>query len=116
MTSVARIRALFSCTAFLVCTLFVLSTAAAPSVIATHGMVASVDSVATEAGLKVLQQGGNAVDAAVAVGLTLGVVNTQNSGLGGGCFMLIHLANGTNVCLDGREMAPLRRHARHVRS
>ena len=39
-------------------------------------------------------------------GLTLGVVDPQNSGIGGGCFMLIHLASGTNICLDGREMAP----------
>jgi gamma-glutamyltranspeptidase / glutathione hydrolase len=71
----------------------------------THGMVASVDARATRAGVNVLKSGGNAIDAAVAVGLTLGVVNTHNSGIGGGCFMLIHLANGTNVCIDGREMA-----------
>ena len=72
----------------------------------THGMVASVNPIATQAGVKVLKSGGNAIDAAVAVGLTLGVVDTHNSGIGGGCFMLIHLANGTNVCIDGREMAP----------
>jgi gamma-glutamyltranspeptidase/glutathione hydrolase len=72
----------------------------------THGMVASVNATATEAGLSVLKNGGNAVDAAVAVGLTLGVVDPHNSGIGGGCFMLIHLANGTNLCVDGREMAP----------
>ncbi|MEJ0091092.1 MAG: gamma-glutamyltransferase [Limisphaerales bacterium] len=72
----------------------------------THGMVASVNPMATQAGLDVLKSGGNAIDAAVAVGLTLGVVDTYNSGIGGGCFMLIHLANGTNICLDGREMAP----------
>ena len=73
---------------------------------ATHGMVASVNPLATAAGLNTLKSGGNAIDAAVAIGLTLGVVDTHNSGIGGGCFMLIHLANGTNVCLDGREMAP----------
>ena len=72
----------------------------------THGMVASVNPIATQAGVDVLKSGGNAIDAAVAVGLTLGVVDTCNSGIGGGCFLLIHLANGTNVCLDGREMAP----------
>ena len=72
----------------------------------THGMVASANPVATQAGVNVLKSGGNAIDAAVAVGLTLGVVDTYNSGIGGGCFLLIHLANGTNVCLDGREMAP----------
>ncbi len=73
---------------------------------ATHGMVASVHPLATQAGVNALKSGGNAIDAAVAVGLTLGVVDTHNSGIGGGCFMLIHLANGTNLCLDGREMAP----------
>lgn len=71
----------------------------------THGMVASVNPLATQAGVNALKAGGNAIDAAVAIGLTLGVVDTHNSGIGGGCFMLIHLANGTNICLDGREMA-----------
>ena len=71
-----------------------------------QGIVASVNPLATRAGLNALKSGGNAVDAAIAVGLTLGVVDTHNSGIGGGCFMLIHLANGTNVCIDGREMAP----------
>jgi gamma-glutamyltranspeptidase / glutathione hydrolase len=71
----------------------------------THGIVASVNPIATQAGLDVLKSGGNAVDAAVAVGLTLGVVDTHNSGIGGGCFMVIHLANGTNICVDGREVA-----------
>lgn len=69
-------------------------------------MVASVHPLATEAGLNVLKAGGNAVDAAVAVGLTLGVVDADNSGIGGGCFMLIRLANGKFVALDGREAAP----------
>ena len=72
----------------------------------THGMVASVHPLATQAGVNALKSGGNAIDAAVAVGLTLGVVDTHNSGIGGGCFILIHLANGTNLCIDGREMAP----------
>ena len=74
--------------------------------VARHGMVASVNSVATEAGVNTLKSGGNAVDAAIAVGLTLGVVDTANSGIGGGCFMLIHLADGRNIALDGRETAP----------
>ncbi len=72
----------------------------------THGMVASVHPLATEAGVRTLKSGGNAIDAAVAVGLTLGVVDAHNSGIGGGCFMLIRLANGEFVALDGREMAP----------
>ena len=73
---------------------------------ATRGMVSSGHPLATEAGLNVLKSGGNAIDAAVAVGLTLGVVDTHNSGIGGGCFMLIRLANGKFVAIDGREMAP----------
>ena len=72
----------------------------------SRGMVASGDPLATDAGLHVLKSGGNAIDAAVAVGLTLGVVDTHNSGIGGGCFMLIRLANGTFVAIDGRETAP----------
>ncbi|HSU56350.1 MAG TPA: gamma-glutamyltransferase, partial [Candidatus Dormibacteraeota bacterium] len=73
---------------------------------ARHGMVATVHPLATEAGLNVLRSGGNAVDAAVAVGLTLGVVDVDNSGIGGGCFMLIRRADGSLVALDGRETAP----------
>jgi gamma-glutamyltranspeptidase/glutathione hydrolase len=65
-----------------------------------------VNPLATQAGVNALKSGGNAIDAAVAVGLTLGVVDTHNSGIGGGCFLLIHLANGKNICIDGREMAP----------
>ena len=58
-------------------------------------------------GVDVLKRGGNAIDAAVAVALTLGVVDGHNSGIGGGCFMLIHRADGTlQVAIDGREMAP----------
>ncbi len=70
------------------------------------GVVASVQPLATEAGIATLRAGGNAVDAAVAVALTLGVVDGHDSGLGGGCFMLIRRANGEIVALDGREMAP----------
>jgi gamma-glutamyltranspeptidase/glutathione hydrolase len=71
-----------------------------------HGMVASVHPLATEAGLEVLKDGGNAIDAAVAVALTLGVVDGDNSGIGGGCFMLIRRANSSLVAIDGREKAP----------
>ena len=72
----------------------------------TNGMVATVHPLATEAGLNVLKQGGNAIDATVAVALTLGVVDGENSGIGGGCFMLIRRANGETVAIDGRETAP----------
>ena len=71
-----------------------------------RGMVASVHHLATEAGVEMMRRGGNAVDAAVATGLVLGVVDSHNSGLGGGCFMLIRLSDGQVVALDGRETAP----------
>src|ERR1700712_2109596 len=87
---------------FLICFVAVDVFAGAP----THGMVASVHPLATQAGVEAMRAGGNAIDAAVAVGLTLGVVDTHNSGIGGGCFMLIHLANGTNLCIGGRKWAP----------
>lgn len=70
------------------------------------GAVASVHPLATRAGLTVLEQGGNALDAAVAVALTLGVVDSHNSGIGGGCFAVVRYADGRIEALDGREMAP----------
>jgi gamma-glutamyltranspeptidase/glutathione hydrolase len=72
----------------------------------TKGMVASVHPLATEAGVAALKRGGNAIDAAIAVGLTLGVVDAHNSGLGGGCFILIRRADGKLIAIDGRETAP----------
>jgi gamma-glutamyltranspeptidase/glutathione hydrolase len=74
--------------------------------ISTKGMVASVNPLATEAGVAALRKGGNAIDAAVAVGLTLGVVDAHNSGLGGGCFILIRRADGQLFAIDARETAP----------
>jgi gamma-glutamyltranspeptidase/glutathione hydrolase len=71
-----------------------------------RGIVSSVHPLATQAGINAMKNGGNAIDAAVAVALTLGVVDNHNSGLGGGCFLLIRRANGEIVALDGREMAP----------
>ena len=73
---------------------------------AERGFVASVSPVATRAGLDALKAGGNAVDAAVATAITLGVVDGHNSGLGGGCFLLIRLADGRVFAIDGRETAP----------
>jgi gamma-glutamyltranspeptidase/glutathione hydrolase len=73
-------------------------------------MVATVHSLATMAGVEALQEGGNAIDAAVAAGLFLGVVDSHNSGMGGGCFMLIRLASGEIVALDGRETSPAKAH------
>lgn len=70
------------------------------------GMVATVQPLATDVGVEVLRKGGNAVDAAVAAALTLGVVDGHNSGIGGGCFILIRTAEGKFYAIDGRETAP----------
>ncbi len=80
----------------------------AASAPAAGGMVATVHPLATEAGVRALRKGGNAVDAAVAATLTLGVVDSHNSGLGGGSFILVRLANGELAAVDGRETAPAR--------
>src|SRR4029453_8723967 len=71
-----------------------------------HGAVATIHPLATQVGLDVLKRGGNAVDAAVAVGLALGVIDPQHSGLGGGCFLLIRKTTGEIIASDGRECAP----------
>jgi gamma-glutamyltranspeptidase/glutathione hydrolase len=76
------------------------------STAAVEGYAATVHPLATRAALDALAAGGNAVDAAVAAGLTLGVVDGHNSGIGGGCFVLLRLADGRLACLDGRETAP----------
>ena len=70
------------------------------------GAVVTVHPLATKAAEYAFIQGGNAVDAAVAAALTLGVVDGFNSGIGGGCFMLIRKPNGTFEAIDGRETAP----------
>ena len=72
--------------------------------------VATVNPYATQAAINAIKKGGNAVDAALAAAFTLGVVDSHNSGVGGGCFILAHLANGQIIALDGREMAPGKAH------
>ena len=78
-----------------------------PLVTAKHGMVVSAQHLATQVGVDILKQGGNAVDAAVAVGYALAVVHPCCGNIGGGGFMTIHLADGKNLFLDFREKAPL---------
>ena len=70
------------------------------------GAAVTVHPLATKAAMNAFERGGNAVDAVVAAALTLGVVDGFNSGIGGGCFMLIHKPNGRFVAIDGRETAP----------
>ena len=70
------------------------------------GIAVTVNPIATQAAVDAMKRGGNAIDAAVAAALTLGVVDGHNSGIGGGCFMLIRNANGAFNCIDGRETAP----------
>ena len=78
-----------------------------PLVSAKHGMVVSAQHLATQVGVDILKQGGNAVDAAVAIGYALAVVHPCCGNIGGGGFMTIHLADGKNLFLDFREKAPL---------
>ncbi len=72
-----------------------------------RGVVAVANPYGAQAGAKVLQRGGNAIDAAVAVAYALNVVEPQSAGIGGGGFMMIHLADsGETFVVDSREKAP----------
>src|SRR5574337_164506 len=72
-----------------------------------HGMVAADHRLASQAGVEMLQRGGNAIDAAVAASFAVGVVNPSSCGIGGGGFMLIYLARERRaLALDYREVAP----------
>lgn len=76
-------------------------------VLASHGMVSSQEAHATRIGVDILKRGGNAVDAAVAVGFALAVTLPRAGNLGGGGFMLVHLAErNETVAIDFRETAP----------
>jgi gamma-glutamyltranspeptidase / glutathione hydrolase len=78
----------------------------AQPVTAKNGMVVAQEAIAARVGADVLQRGGNAVDAAVAVGFALAVTYPRAGNIGGGGFMVIHLADGTDTTIDYREAAP----------
>jgi gamma-glutamyltranspeptidase/glutathione hydrolase len=72
---------------------------------ARHGMVVAGEPLAADVGVEIMKAGGNAVDAAVAVGFALAVTHPEAGNIGGGGFMLIRLAGGESVVVDYREMA-----------
>ena len=78
---------------------------AAQPVHARHAMVVTRETHATDAGVAVLQSGGNAVDAAIAVGFALAVTHPSAGNIGGGGFMLVRFADGRATFLDFRERA-----------
>ena len=82
--------------------------AAAPKLaVGEHFMVVTSHPLATQIGINILKQGGNAIDAAVAIGYALTVVDPCCGNIGGGGFMLLHLAKGKNYFINFRETAPL---------
>ena len=105
MQNPSSIQVLVSAAALLCC---VNSHGASVAPVASeNGMVVSAQHLATQVGVDVLKKGGNAIDAAVAVGYALAVVYPAAGNLGGGGFMTLQLANGRKTFLDFREKAPL---------
>ena len=98
-------RTMLAAFAALTCTL--VTAASVWPVGGENGMVVTAQHLATKVGVDVLKRGGNAVDAAVAVGYALAVVYPAAGNLGGGGFMTIQLADGRKTFLDFREKAPL---------
>lgn len=84
--------------------------AAREPVRARNGMVASTNEVASRVGVEIMKRGGNAVDAAIAVGFALAVTHPAAGNLGGGGFMMIRLKDGRTTAIDYREMAPAAAH------
>ncbi|MGH7059128.1 MAG: gamma-glutamyltransferase, partial [Stellaceae bacterium] len=80
--------------------------ASPPAVEAEHGMVVSSERRASEVGVQIFKAGGNAIDAAVAVGYALAVLDPCCGNIGGGGFMTIHLADGRDTFINFRETAP----------
>ena len=78
----------------------------AQAVTAQNGMVVAQETIAARVGADILRKGGNAVDAAVAIGFTMAATYPRAGNIGGGGFMVIHRANGDDTAIDYRETAP----------
>ena len=86
---------------------------AAPHPIAgRHGMVVTSHALSSEVGVEILRRGGNAIDAAIAVGYSLAVTHPTAGNIGGGGFMVVRLADGRSMAFDFRERAPAAAHER----
>ncbi len=104
-------KKIFGTITFITVLLLQFSCTKAPQpVSAENGMVVSTSSYASKVGVEILKKGGNAIDAAVAVGFALAVTYPSAGNLGGGGFMVIHLTDGRNISIDFREKAPLSAH------
>ena len=93
--------------AFCLCPAPQAQAASRPPVTSEKGMVVTSQRIASEVGAEILRGGGNAVDAAVAVGYALAVVNPCCGNIGGGGFATLHLSDGRDIFLNFRETAPL---------
>lgn len=107
-----RARLIFINSALLPIVLFLGAGGSRPPERAKHGMVVSSHKIASEVGVRILQEGGNAVDAAIATGLALAVVHPAAGNIGGGGFMIVHTKDGKVTAFDFREKAPLAAHER----
>ncbi|STQ85877.1 gamma-glutamyltranspeptidase [Helicobacter muridarum] len=104
-----KAMSLISTLLIILLTLNLLNAASYPPIkdINGNGLAISSSQYATKIGKEILDKGGNAIDAAVAVGYALAVTHPAAGNIGGGGFAIIHLANGENIALDFRESAPL---------
>ena len=108
MHTIKSIKVIF--TLLILITLLTLQSACTNSpqpVSSKNGMVVTASSYASKVGIEILKKGGNAIDASVAVGFAFAVTYPYAGNIGGGGFMVIHLADGKNTTIDFREKAPL---------